>query len=79
MKYSKGYEPNEVKTWLDDLIRTKGLFYREFARELRLWEGSDFDVYGTIRTQKLRWQSTHSTNYYKSTCHLARLYLPARI
>ena len=54
MKYSKGYEPNEVKTWLDDLIRTKGLFYREFARELRLWEGSDFDVYGAIRTQKAK-------------------------
>ena len=38
----------------DDLIKTKGLFYREFARELRLWEGSDFDVYGTIRTQKAK-------------------------
>ena len=54
MKYSKGYESNEVKTWLDELIKTKGLFYREFARELRLWEGSDFDVYGTIRTQKAK-------------------------
>lgn len=54
MKYSKGYEPNEVKTLLDKLIRTKGLFYREFARELRLWEGSDFDVYGTISTQKAK-------------------------
>ena len=54
MKYTKGYEPNEVKTWLDELIKTKGLFYREFAKELRLWEGSDFDVYGTIRTQKAK-------------------------
>lgn len=54
MKYSKCYEPNEVKTWLDDLIRTKGLIYREFASELRLWEGSDFDVYGTIHTQKAK-------------------------
>lgn len=54
MKYSQGHDSNMVSKWLDSLIRTKGLFYREFARELRLWEGSDFDVYGAIRTQKAK-------------------------
>jgi hypothetical protein len=54
MKYSKGYEPKQVKKWLDELIQSKNLFYREFANELRLWEGSDFDVYGAIREQKAK-------------------------
>jgi len=54
MKYSKGYEADEVKIWLDDLIKSKDLFYRDFAKELRLWEGSDFDVYGAIRGQKAK-------------------------
>lgn len=54
MKYSRGYEPNQVKRWLDGLIKSKDLFYREFANELRLWEGSDFDVYGAIREQKAK-------------------------
>ncbi len=54
MKYSGGYEPHQVRRWLDGLIKSKDLFYREFANELRLWEGSDFDIYGTIREQKAK-------------------------
>ena len=72
MKYSKGYEPKQVKKWLDELIQSKNLFYREFANELRLWEGSDFDVYGAIREQKAKMAITALEQVLQEYLPLAR-------
>lgn len=42
----------QVQEILDGLVDKGILLYREYSGEYRLWEGSDFDVYGAIREKK---------------------------
>ena len=42
----------EFDTELDHLANRGKLLYREYAKEYRLWEGSDFDILGAVREKK---------------------------
>ncbi|MGB4504829.1 MAG: hypothetical protein WBI44_08035 [Syntrophaceticus sp.] len=54
MKYSYNVDRDTVRSLIDHLIANGYLIYREYAGEYRLWEGSDFDVYGAIREKKAK-------------------------
>lgn len=54
MEYTGGHTLEETERQINELISRKEIFYRDFAAEIRLWEGSDFDVYENIRTQKAK-------------------------
>ena len=51
---SLGVTPQLIEEKIDQLQTNKVLLYREYANEYRLWEGSDFDVYGEIRKKKVK-------------------------
>jgi len=52
MEYSYLWAPEKVKKILDFLDQRGVIFYRDYAGEFRLWEGSDFDVSGAIDKEK---------------------------
>lgn len=54
MRYSQGTDRDAVTLSIKNLVKRGILLYREYAGEYRLWEGSDFDVYGAIREKKAR-------------------------
>ncbi len=45
-------EDEDVRKALQVLIQKRILFYREYADEYRLWEGTDFDIPSAIRKRK---------------------------
>jgi len=54
MEYAYSWEPGKTAEVLETLVERGFVFYREYAGEFRLWEGSDFDVNGTIAREKDR-------------------------
>ena len=44
----------ELDGQLGELTDRGVLFYREYADEYRLWEGSDFDIFGAVRETKAK-------------------------
>lgn len=54
MEYSYCWPHTEVEKLLDSLSMRGIIFFREYANEYRLWEGSDFDITGAVRKEKSR-------------------------
>lgn len=52
VRFSRKEEMHEIQQQIESLLERGILLYREFAGEYRLWEGSDFDVYGKIQEKK---------------------------
>ncbi|MGI6127890.1 MAG: hypothetical protein ACOYEF_13155 [Planifilum sp.] len=52
MEYSHNVGSETVKDLIDQLVASGVILYREYAGEYRLWEGSDFDIYGTLRKKR---------------------------
>lgn len=50
--FSRGVSGEKVKRAINKMIGRGILHYREYAKEYRLWEGSDFDVNEAVRTAK---------------------------
>ncbi len=54
MEFSHGWPDHKTETIANSLVRSGTVFYREYANEWRLWEGSDFDVSGAICEEKAK-------------------------
>jgi hypothetical protein len=54
MEYSHNIPREDTKQLIQQLIANGYILYREYSDEYRLWEGSDFDVYGAIREKKAK-------------------------
>jgi hypothetical protein len=54
MEYSHNMGREAVKSLMDQLVARGAILYREYAGEYRLWEGSDFDIYGALREKKAK-------------------------
>lgn len=54
LNFSYGLDQETTGKILENLVRKGILLFREYAGEYRLWEGSDFDVYGAIRAKKAK-------------------------
>ncbi|AEG14181.1 hypothetical protein Desku_0565 [Desulfofundulus kuznetsovii DSM 6115] len=54
MEYAHGLDRKMVKETVESLVYRGILLFREYAGEYRLWEGSDFDVYGALRERKMK-------------------------
>jgi hypothetical protein len=52
MEYSHNVGKAAVKALIDELVARGVILYREYAGEYRLWEGSDFDIYGALRKKR---------------------------
>jgi hypothetical protein len=52
MEYSHNVGKEAVKALIDELVARGVILYREYAGEYRLWEGSDFDIYGALRKKR---------------------------
>ena len=52
MEYSHNISREVTKHLIQQLIANGYILYREYSDEYRLWEGSDFDVYGAIHEKK---------------------------
>ena len=52
MESSLGLDKQKLQESIDKLVDRGILLYRSYAKEYRLWEGSDIDVYGAIREKK---------------------------
>lgn len=51
---TEALEPDEMQAAIDEMVEQGLLIYREFADEFRIWQGSDFDVQGSIAAIKAR-------------------------
>lgn len=54
MEYAHVWPPHKTNQILCSLVQRGAIFYREYAGEFRLWEGSDFDVNGAIASEKAK-------------------------
>ncbi len=54
MEYSYCWTHEKTQEVIDFLTQRGVIFYRKYAGEFRLWEGSDFDVNGAIAKEKSR-------------------------
>lgn len=54
MEYSHNISREVTKHLIQQLIANGYILYREYSDEYRLWEGSDFDVYGAIHEKKAK-------------------------
>lgn len=54
MEISSDSDQNNLNDSINNLVNTGTLLFREYAGEYRLWEGSDFDIYGSIQFEKAR-------------------------
>ncbi|MGB4243958.1 MAG: hypothetical protein WBK42_10440, partial [Dethiobacteria bacterium] len=54
MEYSYCWPQDKIREILDSLMQRGVIFNREYAGELRLWEGSDFDLNEAIAKEKAK-------------------------
>ena len=54
MGLSSESDRNKLKALLDNHVKQHTLLYRQYSGEYLLWEGSDFDINGSIETAKSR-------------------------
>ncbi len=54
MEHSHNVCRETVKDLIDQLVARGVILYREYAGEYRLWEGSDFDIYGALRKKRAK-------------------------
>lgn len=54
MEFSYDWSIEKTQNTLDLLSQRGVLFYREYAQEYRLWEGSNFDINGAIFREKAK-------------------------
>lgn len=54
MESSLGINKQKLKESIDNLVDKGILLYRSYAKEYRLWEGSDIDIYAALREKKAK-------------------------